>query len=94
MGNSHVRNLRWAGAADPVGKENERGALTQMRPASRSAWVTDAWPAAVSGVIGRRTVSPHRPRRAMAHLVGAGLGSMKRLLCTGSSFRWMAAASL
>ena len=40
-----------------------------------------------SGVIGRRSAAPHRPSRAIAHLVGAGLGSTNRCLCSGSSLQ-------
>ena len=35
--------------------------------------------------MGRRMVPSHRPMRAMAHLTGMGLASMKRFLCTGIS---------
>ena len=49
---------------------------------------------ALIGVMGRRNAAPHRPRRAMAHLVGAGLGSTNRAWCNDSNLSWSALASL
>ena len=55
------------------------------RPASRSAASTAAWPASLSGVIGRRSAPPQQAEPAIAHLAGAGLGSTNRCWCSGSS---------
>ncbi|CAN6484224.1 unnamed protein product [Victoria cruziana] len=65
----------------------------QSRPASCRACRTLACPAAVSGVMGRRSALLQRPRRSSAHLVGAGLGSQKSCLCRPSSWKWMRLAS-
>src|SRR6185437_5527861 len=75
--------------------EKARPAQVQLiRPACTMALRTAMRVVSETGTIGSRSVSSILPSSDIAYLTGAGLDSMKRLLCSGISLSCSASAAL